>query len=340
MRQRDLHGESGALVGHELLAGFALLGCSGTLLLEHESGLALIVLAEGAVRAQQRLGPDVLGQAGLRFQFNQHAPDQTPRLPSCFPTSVAPLLRALPALNMTRLLRLTDLQTLLGQLREDAFSGLLLLETLGARGLALFAGGKLAAALLEEDGFLRERTEALRALRRAYVGAPEAQLWLRPLETFFVASLVGLASGTRARASESFSGLEAGDQGYRYLHEGRTLLLVEAELRGAFARYALPETLPELSLPDEPPGWEERRFMLTLRGRDALNPMTEVALEFQRTFGRTGRQLLEGLDRGVSVEGVAQLLTLELTELRPWIGKLEQEGLVRPLQPEARSPTR
>jgi predicted Rossmann fold nucleotide-binding protein DprA/Smf involved in DNA uptake len=57
--------------------------------------------------------------------------------------------------------------------------------------------------------------------------------------------------------------------------------------------------------------------------------MTEVALEFRRSFGREGRRLLEQLERGATLEVVAQVLALELSELKPWLGRLEQEGLVR-----------
>jgi transposase-like protein len=57
--------------------------------------------------------------------------------------------------------------------------------------------------------------------------------------------------------------------------------------------------------------------------------MTEVSLAFQKSHGRPGRKLLEHLERGLSLEAVAQLMGTELADLRPWIETFEREGLTR-----------
>lgn len=336
MTTAGLHGESGALTGAELLGGLQALGCSGTLVLERPGGTLLLLLDGGRVAARHALGPnDPLGSAAAHFHFERHEAGALPQLGSRFPRSVVPWLRAVPAFGFRPLPKLLDLASLFGELREAGFGGCLWLAARAASGLVLFDEGRAALAVFEEDGYVRERAEALRALRRCHIGESEAELRLRALHPFFLRALLGMASGNAAPAGARLSGLEVGEDGYRYLKEGEPLLRVRAELRGAGVRYAalaaLPE-LPELQLPDEPPGWERQRYQLTLRGRDALNPMTEVALEFRRSFGREGRRLLEQLERGTTLEVVAQVLALELSELKPWLGRLEQEGLVRRLE--------
>lgn len=325
-----LHGESGALTGAELLSALQALACSGTLVLERPGGALVLLLDGGQVAAQHALGPnDPLGSAEVTFHYERHEADALPQLGSRFPRSVVSWLRAVPGFGFRPLPKLLDLASLFGELREGRFGGCLWLAASAADGLVLFDEGRAVVAVFEEDGYVRERAEALRALRRCHIGESEAELRLRALPPFFLRALLGMAAGNAAPAGERFSGLEVSDDGYRYLKDGVPLLRVRAELRGAGARFAALSELPELQLPDEPPGWERQRYQLTLRGRDALNPMTEVALEFRRSFGREGRRLLEQLERGATLEVVAQVLALELSELKPWLGRLEQEGLVR-----------
>ena len=57
--------------------------------------------------------------------------------------------------------------------------------------------------------------------------------------------------------------------------------------------------------------------------------MTELSLRFGGDFGKVGKQVLEHLGQGLTLESVAQYLGLELGELTPHLQKLEREGLVR-----------
>ena len=86
---------------------------------------------------------------------------------------------------------------------------------------------------------------------------------------------------------------------------------------------------PVVPLPEEPPGWEAQHYVLTLRGRDALNPMTELWMRFRATYVAPGQRLLEVLTDGATLEAVAAALDTPLEELRPWLQRLENEGLVR-----------
>jgi hypothetical protein len=145
---------------------------------------------------------------------------------------------------------------------------------------------------------------------------------------------VGLALGRPATAPEpsAFTGLQLADGGARFLRNGQPYLAVECDTPGPPRRYALLEddaAPPELALPDEPPGWEEQRYALTLRGQDALNPMTELSMHFRTSFGHSGQTILEALGRGLTLEETANSLQLELQELKPWLKRLEGEGLVR-----------
>ncbi len=99
----------------------------------------------------------------------------------------------------------------------------------------------------------------------------------------------------------------------------------------AIRRYAALDepAAPVVPLPEEPPGWEAQHYVLTLRGRDALNPMTELWMRFRATYGVPGQRLLEVLTDGATLEAVAAVLDTPLEELRPWLHKLEEEGLVR-----------
>lgn len=99
----------------------------------------------------------------------------------------------------------------------------------------------------------------------------------------------------------------------------------------AIRRYAALDepAAPVVPLPEEPPGWEAQHYVLTLRGRDALNPMTELWMRFRATYGVPGQRLLEVLTDGATLEAVAAALDTPLEELRPWLHKLEEEGMVR-----------
>ena len=99
----------------------------------------------------------------------------------------------------------------------------------------------------------------------------------------------------------------------------------------AIRRYAALDepAAPVVPLPEEPPGWEAQHYVLTLRGRDALNPMTELWMRFRSTYGVAGQRLLEVLADGATLEAAAAAIDTPLEELRPWLHKLEEEGMVR-----------
>jgi len=331
-----MRGNTGTITGLALLESLEKLGCSGTLALEQEGNLLLLLLNNGELGANHKLGHiNALDSHDLAFHFEPHAPSDVPQFGTRFPRSVLGLLRAVPALGTFARLPAynADLLTLFTKLQEDAFTGLVSLETPSGQSLVLFLLGKLGAAFYDDDGYVREGTAALRALRRTHLNDPGAQLFLRTFGTYLVQSLLGmaLAQAVQEGADDvpSFSGLESSETGYTYFDQGRAVLHVASELRGRSGRYALCDTPPDLPLPENPPGWEHKRYRLTLRGRDALNPMTELSLRFSDSSGKVDKKVLEHLGQGLTLESVAQYLGLELGELTPHLQKLEREGLIR-----------
>jgi hypothetical protein len=201
------------------------------------------------------------------------------------------------------------------------------------QGTLLFHGGGLAGALCEEDGRRRSGSAALRTLLHA--DAPAA-LTLHALPEPVSASLLGWLSGVHADGSAAkgpppnFSGLELTPLGARFYRAGTPYLQV-AHPDGAheLGFFGLAQGVVQLALPTDPPGWEARRYGLTLRGRDALNPMTELSLRFRAEFGRTGARALEAFRDHLSLEETAERLAAELSDLKSSVERLEAEGFIR-----------
>ena len=357
-----VRGSLGNQSGYGALQALEMMRASGTLLLEqpapasdspHDTRYWLGLWDSGQHRSFTLGEALELSASDLSFTFYAHRADvdTLPQFGSDFPRNSASALRALPALGSQRLsLHDIDLRALIARLAQERFTGTLALRVQGQEGVMLFFSGRICAAFHEAykdaEG---KRTEtatswgsgALRAalqLSDQHFAQPaqdakgEAWLELRALPPLICASLLGFAQGTQSEGGEQRSGVEVSSVGYTYYSAGLPTLFVAhtAEvLRDDLGFYTPAYSAPTLSLPSEPPGWEEQRYHLTLRGRDALNPMTELAMRFEREFGRTGRQTLTQLARRSTVADVAKLLSVEPNDLRPHVEKLEAESLIR-----------
>ena len=270
------------------------------------------------------------------------------------------VLWALPTLSEQPLLSTaeTGLRELAARLGADGFSGAVVLtarpphrtdlsgtdlsgtDSPTSCGLLLFYQGQLGGAVYEAGKVQQEGAAALRTLTQL-----SAALVLHALPEPVVAGLLGWLLGlqlsdpvsdpaAQQRRPGGFSGLELTATGAYFYRAGTPYLL---QLRSPGARtqphslglFAACEQVPSLTLPGEPSGWEGRRYGLTLRGRDALNPMTELWVRFQGDFGRSGRRALEQFRRDLSVEVAAGALGLEVAELGGLVERLEAEGFVR-----------
>ncbi|MEX2536015.1 MAG: hypothetical protein WD273_10520 [Trueperaceae bacterium] len=200
------------------------------------------------------------------------------------------------------------------------------------RGVALFHEGRIGAAFFEREGQVWERSDALRAIYRYSLESERPPMLLHPIGGELMRGLLGLALERRAAAGDpnNYTGVTASEGGYTFYCEGKPYLHLAAQLLGTGGRFTPLETVPDLQLPDDPPGWERRRFDLTLRGRDALNPMTELSMKFGDNYGVNGRNVLEAIRRGLSIEDAAARLEIDLQELKPWLERLQSDGLIRP----------
>lgn len=334
-------GTTGATSGASLLQQLQRNGSSGTLALERNGGATLLLLAGGALRRSVRVGTYAeIDAAGQRFRFDPHPAGDCPQLATLFPGSAVPVLRALPSLGPAHEIPagISDLRALLRRLEADRFAGALRLSDRDEHGLALLVRGRIVAAWYERDAYRLGRNDALRAIYRYSLDEERAPLALEPLPEALLLALLGMVASRSADDPNltTYSGLEADERGYHYVEHGERMLHIPAELVGDARRYRrldeadLERLLPDLHLPDDPPGWEERSYALTLRGQDAVNPMTELSMQFNEEFGDSGRRILDALARGATIEQAASALGLDLEELKPWLRRLEDDGLIRP----------
>lgn len=321
----------------ELIRFFGRARESGTLALRRGAASLYCLFEEGRVRLQRETGPfGPLADPVDEFSFMIHEPNELPWLAPVAAGSRIAALRALPYTGAAGPLAgaATDLPVLLDQLREKGFDGALTLAGGGELGVAVFTDGYVRACAFERDGYVWQRVDALRALHRHSLRTePEAApLMLQALDAATALSLAGLALDARAGSDNlaGYDGAASGDNGYVYHLDGKPYLQVRTSALVAGVRYAQPGALPDLRLPGGEPGWEQVRYELTLRGRDALIPMTELAMDFERRHGSEGRRILALLQGGMSVEDVSAEMQLELTTMRESLESLKVEGMIRP----------
>lgn len=333
---QGLCGTTGSVGADTLLDALRTLRCSGTLVVGDAAGSMILQLARGQVEASFKLGAyGRLDAHDQTFHLHPHEPSDLPQLPAKRPTSGSALLRAVPRLRPATLLPLgsTDLAGLLERLHAESFSGVLSYAAQDELALALFTDGSIRAAVHERNGRLSSRTEALRVLQKRSSENGAGKLELERLDKPIAEALLALAleSSVPDALDPAFTGVEVDDTGYRFFRQGQPYLSVPAAPHGPIMRYALGGTKvsASLALPSEPPGWEEQRYALTLRGRDALNPMTELNMEFRNHHGEMGQRVLDVLGHGDTLQNSADSLGLELGELKPWLERLESSGMIR-----------
>ena len=351
-----MRGEMGTVSARDLLALLAATVASGTLVLTRGAVARTLRLTHGQPSHQIDLGgafdlnasggafvfwPDAVMGSDTDFETD-FSIDPVPTLPSRYPAARGPLW-ALPVLAEQPLLSTaeTDLRAVTARLERDGFGGALVLGAPGY-GLLLFQAGRLAGAVLEDDTGLSRGDAALRALSGEAEG--RAELTLHALPGGVVADVLGLVLGLQLggitdtpngapnTVPDGFSGLELTPAGARYYAAGSPYLFVPRPegvpvTTGLFAPSL---RTPSLSLPSEPHGWERRAYSLTLRGRDALNPLTELSMRFRGEFGRAGQRALEQFRTEGSVEAAATALSVELGDLKPTVERLHTEGFLRP----------
>ncbi len=320
----------------ELIRFFSEAGPDGTLVLARGNQSLYCLIEDGKVRLQREVvnfGP-LTGTVDA-FTWLEHDRNQLPWIDGSIVKAGIGVLRALPGLGTSApvLNSATDLAALLELLRAQAFNGALVLDHESEHGIAVFSDGFVRAAAFERDGYIWHRVDALRALQRHSLQAGLAPLQLQQLDRVTALSLAGMALDSRAGSDTltDYSGITSSDSGYVFFLSGKPYLQVRAPALVPGVRYAQPQgdDLPDLRLPSGTPGWEDRRFDLTLRGRDALIPMTALAMEFDNRYGDGGRKLLELLQKGLSAEEVSARLQVELGTIQSGLEALVKDGMIR-----------
>lgn len=339
-----LLGTTGSLSGQQTLAALkGSLGAGTVALAQWEDdgvptvrGVALLAIVDGEVKTRHLLGRFAgLAAADLGVHAVAHTATGVPTLPSVAPDAAIDALRALPRLVPGRALpaAAVPVAALLSRLEAKAWHGALVAHAGDGVAMAVLVNGKVAAANAHRPrssgGTIADGLDALRALAR-FAGEDGATLELVPLDPTTASAVAGYAARrTRPPADAQGSGLTIDAEGVTLVVRGDGLLRVAAlpQRRGPFA--LIDDATDKLRLPDETPGWEARRYALTLRGRDALNPMTDRWQRFRNVFGTRGQRLLEAFGEGATLEELAITHGVELEELGTWVKKWGEEGLVR-----------
>jgi hypothetical protein len=334
--RQGLVGDTGALGADSILEDLRGLKHSGTLVVSDEGGSLVLLVARGQVEASYRLGSyGRLEAPGQSYHLHLHEPAPTPQLPSRSPESASPLLRALPRTRapMRFPTGIIDLPALLDRLAALSFDGLLAYTADDELAVALVLEGSVRAAVHERAGQLSSRSETLRVLQKRCQEPGPGELELERFERALLEPLLALAIESVAPAEDGpFSGLEVDERGYRFHSHGQVFLTVPAAPLGPPRRHALDMNLrpvPPIAMPTEPPGWEESRYALTLRGRDALNPMTDLNMSFRSQHGEEGQRVLTLLGSGEPLTGCAERLGIDLADLKPWVERFESAGFIR-----------
>lgn len=324
-------GESAA----ELIRFFSVSNRDGTLVLTRGRHSLYNLFEAGTVKLQREVTEfGNLTDPVDAFTWLDHDRNQLPWLNGTATSSAISVLRALPDLGTGQpLLSATDLSALLDQLRKDRFDGVITMSDGAEHGVAIIAAGVIHAAAFERDGYVWQRVDALRALQRHSLQEGASPLMLQPLDSATALNLAGMALDARAGtdALTEYSGITSSDSGFVFFLSGKPYLQVRSPVLVAGVRYALarPDKLPDLRLPAGTPGWEDKRFDLTLRGRDALIPMTALAMDFDHRYGAAGRKLLGLLQKGLSAEEVSAQLQVELDTIQSGLEALQKDGMIR-----------
>lgn len=334
---RPMRGRAGPADAAGLLRTVLAAGSTGTLAVRGEEGVRFTLMEDGTSVARSALDtPPPDDVPDLPFTFHPHvlpngALHGVPELPSRLPEAAHPALQSWPDLPGAEEVPpgRTSLAELLQNLGRHGFSGVLGGDTPEGGAIAVLEQGRLVAAVAERGDRTLHRGDALRLLAR-HASEPEGcALTVTPLPVLLRRGLLGIATDLRGDAPD---GVRVGESGAVMLQGGVPALRVAFAARERIGRFRAvpdPAKLPVLNLPEDPPGWENRTYHLTLRGRDALDPMTELSMQFDAEVGASGKQILKIVRQGHPVATMAEKLDLELDQLGAWLRRLEAEGLIR-----------
>ena len=328
-----LSGNTETSSASELISYYRQNEATGSLWLEHNDKTTLLLFNQGKVVKDYSLTQALdIEENQVSFIFYQHDMRGHIELPSRFPGAVSAVMRSLPKLSEEVVPEpvAADVQTLLADLAKCGYSGYVCVENSEHKGLILLKQGEILVALYESEQNLEEADDALRLIRRARLEFEDTTMSLRPLAPALLEGLLALYKGNASHGLHIFNGLESSEEGYAFFKDGRALIRTHVELVGLAAYFPhVMEESQSLQMPDEPLGWETKHYLLTLRGKDSLNAITELAMNFERSFGEEGKRVLRLLANQQTPISLAEALSMNLGDVKPIIDSLEQDGLIR-----------
>lgn len=165
---------------------------------------------------------------------------------------------------------------------------------------------------------------ALAELARQF--ADGASLDVLGLDRRVAHALCGLSERPwRSGPPENFTGVSVSPDGLATLFWGGEPVASLAAGPTAPGTYPAPLRPAPMALPRPTGPWASARYALTLRGRDALNPITDAHARTRQALGRPGLDLLAQLGRGLTPLETG----LAVAELEPLVSAILRDGLAR-----------
>uniref|UniRef100_UPI002582A32A hypothetical protein n=1 Tax=uncultured Deinococcus sp. TaxID=158789 RepID=UPI002582A32A len=186
----------------------------------------------------------------------------------------------------------------------------------------VYEGRTVAAAAVNASG-----EQALGELLGLYQEG--AALSAHPLPATYAHILSGVGSRTwKFNLTPDFTGLHAQPGGALLYSRGEVVATLPATLpyEGAFPAPLRPQTL---ILPRSLAGWAHHTYGLTLRGRDAVNPITDIFLNFRTQYGAPGIELMRAAAQGLTPAEYAMRSDAALHDLEPLLQEFLKAGYLR-----------
>ncbi len=194
-------------------------------------------------------------------------------------------------------------------------------------GMVLVYEGQLAGASFQSAGAIWGEA-ALTAFAQAFVG--DAALEFCTLERTIVHALTGLGGkALKVVPGDFFTGVWAHGDGRVSLYaDGAIIARLDADYR---ENGTLPASIrpPRLLLPRVIGAWATERYAFSLRGRDAVNPITDTYNRARAAHGKLALDLLARLGRGQTPLEAAASFERDVTELEGMVEAFLREGLLR-----------
>lgn len=223
-----------------------------------------------------------------------------------------------------------DLSGLAEHLERETWDGYLALcDTAGTLlGMVMVFEGALAAASSQSASGVVWGEAALTVFAQGFTG--DASLEFCTLDRTVVHALTGLGQRPlKVTPGDFFTGLRGHGDGRVSLYaDGAVVARLDADYR---ENGTLPASIrpPRLMLPRVIGAWATERYAFSLRGRDAVNPITDTYNRARAAHGKLALDLLARLGRGQTPLEAAASFERDVTELETMVEAFLREGLLR-----------